>query len=197
MAHCSTEASAWVSRFASRIPQGLVLDLACGSGRHARLLAALGYQVLAVDRDAAVISTLLGAGLQTREFDLEQPDAASQADWPLAPSSYSGVVVTNYLHRPLMAPLLASVAAGGVLIYETFAQGNGQFGKPANPDFLLAPGELIKLVLDSGGWHVIAFEDGYVDSPKPALIQRICARRVGPGSHSDTRPEVAPGDVAL
>ena len=197
MAHCSIEASAWVSRFASRIPQGLVLDLACGSGRHARLLAALGYQVLAVDRDAAVISTLLGAGIQTREFDLEQPDAANQADWPLAPSSYSGVVVTNYLHRPLMAPLLASVAAGGVLIYETFAQGNGQFGKPANPDFLLAPGELIKLVLDSGGWHVIAFEDGYVDSPKPALIQRICARRAGPGSHSNARPEMAPGDVAL
>jgi len=197
MAQCSTEASAWVSRFASRIPQGLVLDLACGSGRHARLLAALGYQVLAVDQDAAVISTLLGEGIQTREFDLEQPDAASQADWPLAPSSYSGVVVTNYLHRPLMAPLLASVAAGGVLIYETFAQGNGQFGKPANPDFLLAPGELIKLVLDSGGWHVIAFEDGYVDSPKPALIQRICARRAGPGSPADARPEVAPGDVAL
>lgn len=197
MVHCSTEASAWVSRFASRIPQGLVLDLACGSGRHARLLAALGYQVLAVDRDAAVISTLLGAGLQTREFDLEQPDAANQADWPLAPSSYSGVVVTNYLHRPLMAPLLASVAASGVLIYETFAQGNGQFGKPANPDFLLAPGELMKLVLDSGGWHVIAFEDGYVDSPKPAMIQRICARRAGPGSHSNARPEMAPGDVAL
>jgi hypothetical protein len=96
-----------------------------------------------------------------------------------------------------MAPLLASVAAGGVLIYETFAQGNGQFGKPANPDFLFAPGELIKLVLDSGGWHVIAFEDGYVDSPKPALIQRICARRVGPDSPPDSRPEIAPSDVAL
>lgn len=201
MAHCSTEASAWVSRFAPRIPSGLVLDLACGGGRHARLLAALGHHVLAVDRDAEVISALHGEGIQTRQFDLEHPDAAHQADWPLKPSSYSGVVVTNYLHRPLMASLLASVAAGGVLIYETFAQGNGQFGKPANPDFLLAPGELAKLVLDFGGWHVIAFEDGYVGTPKPAMIQRICARRAGPDSHPDSNPDarlkLAPNDVAL
>ena len=197
MAHCSTEASAWVSRFASRIPQGPVLDLACGSGRHSRLLATLGYNVLAVDRDAAVISALLGEGIQTRQFDLEQPDAAHQPDWPLQPSSYSGVVVTNYLYRPLMVPLLASVVTGGVLIYETFAQGNGQFGKPGNPDFLLAPGELIHRLLDFGGWHIIAFEDGYVGTPKPAMIQRICARRAGPDSPPDSRPEIAPSDVAL
>ena len=201
MAHCSTEASAWVSRFAPRIPQGLVLDLACGSGRHARLLAALGHQVLAVDRDTASINALDGDGIQARQFDLEQPDAEHHPDWPLQPSIYSGVVVTNYLHRPLMVPLLASVVAGGVLIYETFAQGNGQFGKPANPDFLLAPGELINLLQDFGGWHVIAFEDGYVGSPKPAMIQRICARRAGVQSpialRADPQLQVAPSDVAL
>jgi hypothetical protein len=99
------------------------------------------------------------------------------------------VVVTNYLHRPLMDALLASVAPGGVLIYETFAQGNGQFGKPSNPDFLLAPGELLDKVSRAGGWHVIAFEDGYVNTPKPAMIQRICARRGG--------PELVPVDVAI
>jgi hypothetical protein len=89
-------------------------------------------------------------------------------------------VVTNYLHRPLIDALLASVVPGGVLIYETFAQGNGQFGKPSNPDFLLASGELLDLVSRAGDWRVIAFEDGYVSTPKPAMIQRICARRGGP-----------------
>jgi hypothetical protein len=120
---------------------------------------------------------------------LEHEGADEVSGWPLSPSSYSGVVVTNYLHRPLMDALLASVAPGGVLIYETFAQGNGQFGKPSNPDFLLAPGELLERVYRAGGWHVIAFEDGYVNTPKPAMIQRICARRGG--------PELVPVDVAI
>ena len=98
-------------------------------------------------------------------------------------------MVTNYLYRPLMDALLASVVPGGVLIYETFAQGNGQFGKPSNPDFLLAPGELLQIVMRAQGWRVIAFEDGYVSTPKPAMIQRICARRGG--------PELVPVDVAI
>jgi hypothetical protein len=149
----------------------------------------LGHSVLAVDRDAAALESLVGAGIETKQFDLEQEGADRVSGWPLSPSSYSGVVVTNYLHRPLMDALLASVVPGGVLIYETFAQGNGQFGKPANPDFLLASGELLDRVCRAGGWHVIAFEDGYVSTPKPAMIQRICARRGG--------PELGPVDVAI
>ncbi len=189
MVHSSADASPWVSRFASLIPDGRVLDLACGSGRHARLLAALGHAVLAVDRDEAALELLAEAGIETRVFDLEQADADQLSEWPLQPSSYSGVVVTNYLYRPLIDALLASVVPGGVLIYETFAQGNGQFGKPSNPDFLLASGELLDRVFRAGGWHVIAFEDGYVSTPKPAMIQRICARRGG--------PQVSPLDVSI
>ena len=189
MAHSSPDASPWVSRFASLIPQGRTLDLACGSGRHSRLLVALGYSVLAVDRDVAALESLVDASIETRQFDLESAGADHVSGWPLRPSSFSGVVVTNYLHRPLMDALLASVVPGGVLIYETFALGNGQFGRPSSPDFLLAPGELLNWVLRAQGWRVIAFEDGYVSTPKPAMIQRICARRGG--------PELVPVDVAI
>lgn len=189
MAHSSPDASPWVIRFASLIPKGRTLDLACGSGRHSRLLVALGHSVLAVDRDAVALESLFDARIETRQFDLEQAGADQASDWPLVPSCFSGVVVTNYLYRPLMDALLASVVPGGVLIYETFAQGNGQFGKPSNPDFLLGPGELLEMVLRAQGWRVIAFEDGYISAPKPAMIQRICARRGG--------PEVVPVDVAI
>ena len=179
MTHGLSEPSAWVRRFAPLIPHGQVLDLACGSGRHARLLASLGLPVLAVDRDAAVLASWSALGVDTRVLDLEQHGAELQPDWPLQPARFSGVVVTNYLYRPLLPSLLSSVASDGVLIYETFAVGNGQFGKPSNPDFLLAPGELLQHVLATAGWHVIAFEDGYTQSPKPAMVQRICARRMG------------------
>ena len=189
MAHSSPDASPWVARFASLIPQGRVLDLACGSGRHSRLLSALGYSVLAVDRDVMALESLVDASIETRPFDVELEGADQISGWPLRPSSFSGVVVTNYLHRPLMDALLASVVPGGVLIYETFAQGNGQFGKPSNPDFLLAPGELLDWIYRQGGWRVIAFEDGYVSQPKPAMVQRICARRAG--------LEISPVDVAI
>jgi hypothetical protein len=85
-------------------------------------------------------------------------------------------VVTNYLHRPLIAAMIDSLAPGGVLIYETFSLGNGEFGRPANPDFLLAPGELLAWAQDHG-LAVVAYEDGRVDLPKPAMVQRICAVR--------------------
>ena len=101
------------------------------------------------------------------------------ADWPLHPERFAGIVVTNYLHRPLFAPLLESLASGGVLIYETFAQENGRFGKPSNPDFLLAPGELLHIAQARPGLRVLAFEDGYSALPKPAMIQRICILKTG------------------
>lgn len=169
--------SFWVSRFAPLVPAGRVLDLACGGGRHARWMASLGHAVLAVDRDAGAIAASAGDRIETLQFDLEAESAADHPLWPLPPAAYTGVIVTNYLHRPLTPMLLQSLAPGGVLIYETFAQGNGRFGKPSNPDFLLAPGELLRIVATDPALRVIAFEDGYVGEPKPAMIQRICARR--------------------
>jgi SAM-dependent methyltransferase len=168
------DASPWVWRFAPLVPRGEVLDLACGSGRHARLFAVLGHPVVAVDRSAEALAAAAGPGIQTLQADLEAEGAA----WPFAAGRFAGIVVTNYLHRPLLADLVRSLAPGGVLIYETFALGNEAFGKPSNPAFLLAPGELLALA-GQGGLRVIAYEDGLVGAPKPAMVQRLCA--AGPG----------------
>jgi SAM-dependent methyltransferase len=164
------EASAWAGRFAAAVPAGEVLDLACGSGRHARLFASMEHPVLAVDRDPQALALAAGPGIATLEIDLE----AEGARWPFAAGRFAGIVVTNYLHRPLMADLVKSLAPNGVLIYETFALGNEAFGKPSNPAFLLRPGELLDIALQ-GGLNVLAFEDGVVTQPRPARVQRLCA----------------------
>jgi SAM-dependent methyltransferase len=143
-----------------------VLDLAAGSGRHTRLLLESGFAVCAVDRDISAVSPLGGIGCETRQVDLE-----TGGPWPLG-TGYDGIVVTNYLHRPLLPAIAQALTSGGVLIYETFARGNERLGRPHNPDFLLRPGEL----LDAFAMlTVIAFEQGEVSAPRPAAIQRIAA----------------------
>ena len=165
--------SPWVRRFAPLMPAGEVLDLACGSGRHVRLLAGLGHTVLAVDRDPQALAACPVPGVVTEQLDLE-----NGAPWPYPGRKFAGVVVTNYLHRPLFKHLFEALAPGGVLVYETFAFGNGRFGKPSNPDFLLRPGELIEQARLSGsGLRIVAYEDGYVSEPRPAMVQRICVVR--------------------
>ena len=145
---------------------GWVLDLAAGSGRHTRLLRESGFAVCAVDRDIAALLPLAGAGCEVRQIDLETGDAS-----PLG-TGYDGIIVTNYLHRPLLPAIAPALAPSGVLIYETFARGNERFGRPHNPDFLLLPGEL----LDAFAMlTVVAFEQGEVSAPRPAVIQRIAA----------------------
>lgn len=165
------EPSDWVRRWAALIePGGAVLDVAAGHGRHARLFAVRGHPVEAVDRDAQALSALHDVpGIVTRRADLE--DGA----WPYRGRRFAAVVVTNYLHRPLLPLLIDALAANGILIYETFALGNERFGRPANPAFLLRPGELLEAV--QGRLRVIAYEDLQVERPKPALVQRICAQR--------------------
>ncbi len=156
--------SAWVTRWAPLIPPGAVLDVASGSGRHARFLAQLGYSVTAVDREPQSIP-----GVRFIQADLEDG-----SPWPLPGERFQGIVVTNYLHRPLFPVLADSLAPGGVLIYDTFMLGNERFGKPSNPAHLLCPGELWDAF---ASLHVIAFEQGSVVRPKPALMQRLCAGR--------------------
>lgn len=127
--------------------------------------------MIGVDRDAGAISSLQGvAGIRATQLDLEG------ADWPLAGRQFAGIVVTNYLWRPRLPDLLALLAPGGVLIYETFMLGNETHGKPSNPDFLLRPGELRELA-KAAGLREIEFVEGYVDRPKPAMRQAICAVR--------------------
>ncbi len=169
--HDQLTPSAWVCRFARLIATGgAVLDLACGQGRHARYLAGLGCRVEAVDRDSAALAALAGvAGISTRCADLER------SPWPFDATRFDAIVVANYLHRPLVAALLDALRPGGVFIYETFAAGNEKLGRPSNPEFLLRPGELLQWV--EGRFNVLAFEQGMVEQPKPAVIQRICAVR--------------------
>jgi SAM-dependent methyltransferase len=168
---CDTPPSHWVCRFVPLIPAGgEVLDLACGAGRHARLLAGLHYRVEAVDGDEQLLAGLAGvAGIATRRADLEG------GPWPYYGRQFEGIVVTNYLWRPLLPSLMASLAEGGVLIYETFMAGNERFGRPSNPQFLLRPGELLDLM--HRRFTVIAFEQGEVATPRPAVVQRICVSR--------------------
>ena len=164
-----SNASPWVKRFTPLIPKGgVVLDLACGSGRHSEWLANAGHQILAVDQDISAIQALNNPVVTPKHCDLEQ------AEWPLDNCEFSAIVVTNYLYRPHLDQLPKMLQEGGVLIYETFALGNGEFGKPSNPNFLLNPGELLAFAA-SHGLKVVAYEDIYVDQPKPAMVQRLCA----------------------
>ncbi len=173
MLHDIFSPSDWVRRWAGAIiPASCVLDVACGSGRHTRHLLERGFKVTAVDLAIDGVKDLQGeANCQVVQADLEN------APWPFNHEGFDGVVVTNYLFRPHLAQLIASLKPGGVLIYETFSQGNAEFGRPSNPDFLLKPGELLAMTVDST--RVIAFEDVYVERPKPAVMQRICAVKNG------------------
>jgi len=161
--------SPWIARFAHLIEPGAsVLDVASGHGRHARHLASRGARVLAVDRDTAALAALAGTpGVETRLADLEN------APWPFDRRTFDAVVVTRYLHRALFPALIGAVSPEGLLLYETFAIGNEQYGRPRNPDFLLAPGELLDVV--RGRLSVLAFEEGLTVGEKPSVLQRIAA----------------------
>jgi SAM-dependent methyltransferase len=147
-------------------PGGRVLDLAAGGGRHTKLLLEMGFAVAAVDREVEALRPLAGSRCEVRAIDLE-----TGAPWPLG-GGYDAIVVTNYLHRPLLPEIAAALASGGVVIYETFAVGNERFGRPRNPEFLLRPGELLDTF---AALTVLAFEQGEVSRPRAAVIQRIAA----------------------
>lgn len=163
----STPASEWVRRWAREVPaRKVVLDVACGVGRHTRLFLELGHPVVAVDVDMSRLDPV--EGVEIVQADLENDP------WPFTGRRFAGVVVANYLHRPLLPAIAGAVAAGGVVIYETFAAGNERFGRPSNPDYLLRPGELLRAFADL---RVLAYEDIVVEGPRGAALQRICARR--------------------
>jgi SAM-dependent methyltransferase len=166
------EPSSWIARFASLVPPGGdVLDVASGSGRHTRFFLGRGHPVTAVDRDTSGLADL-GAepGLDIVKFDLE-----SGEPFPFPGRRFDAVVVTNYLHRPILPALVVSVAEGGVLLYETFARGHERFGRPQSPEFLLEPGELLEVV--HGALRVVAYEDLILGEPGPRAVQRIAAVR--------------------
>lgn len=157
-----------------RLPVGAsVLDVACGSGRHARPMAAAGYCVTAVDRDAEALAGMRGLpGIQVLRCDLEG------GGWPFADAAFDSVLVSRYLYRPLLPSLLAALRPGGLLIYETFMLGQERYGRPSNPDFLLRPWELLLWARDSG-LETVDFAQGVFDIGRLAMLQRLCARRAG------------------
>jgi SAM-dependent methyltransferase len=158
-----------VARWIRLLPaDSLLLDVACGFGRHARLAVQLGHRVVSVDRNGEALAGLASLpGVRTVQADIES------GEWPVKEQRFDAVIVTNYLYRPLFPALLESITEAGLLIYETFAQGNERFGRPSNPDYLLEPGELCDVVRPA--LRVLGYEDVYVDSPKPAMVQRVCA----------------------
>jgi SAM-dependent methyltransferase len=169
---CDRGPSAWVRAHGALLPAGSrILDLAAGNGRHTRYFNQLGCKVTAIDRDIAGLRDLADGEAEIIAADLEDG-----SPWPLGERQFDGIVVTNYLHRPLFPRLAAALRAGGVLIYETFGQGNERFGRPSNPAFLLRPGELLE-VAAAHGLQVLAYECGEVTEPKRAIIQRMVAQR--------------------
>ena len=170
--HRSRVPSPWITRHAGLIAAGArVLDLACGGGRHTRYLRGRGLRVTAIDIDTSGLADLAGDPLvEIVETDLERPGTA-----PLAGRRFDAVVVTDYLFRPLLVPLVDCLEPGGILLYETFARGNERFGRPRNPDFLLRRGEL--LALAEGRLRVIAYEHRAIPPPAPKIVQRLCARK--------------------
>jgi SAM-dependent methyltransferase len=163
--------SPWVAGFAHLIPAGSrVLDVACGHGRHTRLARSLGHPATAVDIDTAGVADLAAdPGVTIVTVDLET------GDWPFAPEAFGAVIVANYLHRPHFPHLAASLQPRGVLLVDTFGAGNERHGRPRNPDFLLATGEL--LTAFAGRLQVVAYECGYEPLPRPSVRQRLCAVR--------------------
>ena len=164
--------SPWIVRWAHLVAAGgTVLDVAAGSGRHSAFFAGRGHRVTAVDRDAAALAAVALVA-RTVVADLEQ------APWPLPGERFDAVVVTHYLWRPLFPALLAALAPGGVLLYETFAEGNETVGRPARPDFLLGRAELLRA---AEGLRTVAFEDGFLTEPE-RFVQRLAAVRERPGN---------------
>lgn len=171
--NCASEPPAeWVCKYAPQISgEGRVLDLACGLGRHARWLAGQGYRVLAADRDEAALAGLSRvAAIDVACVDLES------GIWPFGDEAFAGIVVTRYLHRPLLPRLAEALSPGGVLIYETFMLGNEVYGRPSRPEFLLLPGELESFARQAG-LEILARREGFIIQPRPAMMQAICARR--------------------
>ncbi len=170
--HRSRVPSSWITRYAGLIAAGgHVLDLACGGGRNTRYLRECGLEVTAIDIDTSGLTDLAEDPLvEIVETDLERPGAA-----PLSGRRFDAVVVTDYLFRPLLVPLVDCLLPGGVFLYETFAIGNERFGRPRNPDFLLQRGEL--LALAEGRLSVVAYEHRAVPPPTPKIVQHLCARK--------------------
>lgn len=189
-----TAPSAWVLRFAPLVrPGGRVMDLACGGGRHARMMLERGHAVLCVDKNTDAVADLTAhTDAEVLTLDLESGQPVFDAPGPLAGQAFDGIIVSNYLYRPHLPALIDALSPGGVLIYETFARGNEAFNRPRNPDHLLKSGELLDAVQDK--LYVVAYEHGVVENSEiPGVKQRLCAlNTLAASTRDDGEPEPVP-----
>jgi len=164
----------WIEQHLDRLPPaGTMLDLACGTGRHTLALLERGCRVVAVDADLSGMQALRDSGkLELRRYDLEA------GRWPFAAEAFAGIVVCNYLHRPLLPSLADSLAPGGVLVYSTFMDGHERLGRPRNPEYLLRPGELRAAF--SPLLRLLEYSQGYRESPRPMLRQSAVLQKLDP-----------------
>ncbi|MDC3234503.1 class I SAM-dependent methyltransferase [Candidatus Puniceispirillum sp.] len=168
--------SCWIMQQAERWPNGSkIIDFASGHGRHSRALSAAfpdRFEILATDHNHAALKELAAQfpGVKTLQTDLENTNI-----WPFAAHDFDVVLVTNYLFRPRLPDLFQLIRNGGFLAYETFAEGNGAYGRPSNPNFLLKDGELQACLPDD--FKILDYFHGKIDQPQPAVIQRLAAKR--------------------
>ena len=185
--HGTENPSAWVKRWSHLVkPRGVVLDVACGYGRHTRWFYELNHSLVAVDKAQAAIESI-GLAIPASACETHVADIEN-GPWPFTGRQFDAVVVTNYLWRPLLPTLLASLAPGGVLIYETFTQGNETVGKPSRADFLLRPGELLEIC---AGLKTVAFEQGFqsgANGESPRFVQRVAAVFEHPAHKNTSKP---------
>lgn len=191
MTHGTGQPSRWLQRWAHLLPAGgRVLDVACGGGRHLRWLAGRGFSLTGIDRDAAALSSLddlaAAGAVELITADIEN------GPWPCSGRLFDAVLVSNYLWRPLWPQLLAALAPGGVLVYETFAAGNQTVGKPSRPDFLLQPGELLTRC---AGLRIVAYEDGFLPAPDRFVQRVVAVREADAGGPPPRHALVAPDAV--
>ncbi len=162
--------SPWIVQWSGLVPSAAtVLDIAAGRGRHALFFAERGHKVTAVDRDTSALPAHPNIEAVTADLEDGSP-------WPLHELRFGAIVVVSYLHRPLMPVMLDAIEPGGVLLYQTFMQGQERFGKPSRPEFLLKDGELLELV--HGRFSVVAYEARMISEPRMAMVQRIAARKL-------------------
>lgn len=168
----SLSPSIWVERFAGLVPGcGSVLDLACGAGRHGRIFLERGHKVVFLDIDTQKLADIEGRP----DAEIIAEDLETGGAWPLGARRFDAVIVTNYLWRPILPDIMAAVAPGGILIYETFAVGNEAYGRPRNPDHLLRCGELLDTM--RGHFKVLAYEQCVQERPRRRVVQHIAALR--------------------
>jgi tellurite methyltransferase len=164
----------YATLFSSVPPDMPVLELACGEGHNGIFLAAKGLSIVLADRSeqalraARRLADRRGVAVRLWHVDLEQEGVN-----PLGQEEYAGIVVFRYLHRPLIPCIRKAVAAGGLLVYETYTVEQPRFGKPHNPDFLLKPGELREWFAD---WVTVHYFEGVRKDPPRAVAQIVCGK---------------------